>query len=563
MDDDFISKLNVYKVSVVDFESLEIDDYDVIKTGVFCQNGKEYPYKLFFLHQKQPVNVEWYKFFNKLDLQISSSRIPKRTSSGFIWIVSVRDSFYAMTGGIGHFKLNKSENITIEPRFGIEIAQKILSIPEISGLVQKDTSGVVNYLHRMFRGRYNPSGDIDNLKRILTHVKGSLSKDNEFYKDVGKSIQASDNIVVNGKKDLDSAIQFLKRLEELSHIKTKLIDIPQLQCIDKKYDSTLLNELNSALTEKIKTDSFEDKSLFLDNEDIGYLPDRITKYEIQHNKQTIECDTYEDVFFHAQKILNNCENPLKEMMNLRIKLHFDDGNFDLKHLYHLICGDIEYKNDFYFINNKHWFRANAEFIEQIDKEIDNIEYIEPDVLSLKPWDKNVYRSEYMYNLANADYICLDHKTVKVKEEKGSIEFCDLLRRDNIDLVSLVHVKKDSGAPLRVLFAQGFVSAKLFNENSEYKNNVFNANLKNEKPELTQKEKIELGKIKYLNKRNIRVIFAIFDDKKSHSIPATASKTSEKMKGTLSLFAKVDFLERVSSIRSMGYANVAVTRIKEF
>lgn len=568
MSDSSINKLTVYKVSVQEFDSLEFDGYDEVKSEEIKKSDIEYNYKLFFLKQQFPVTVDWYKFFNGLDLQIAENKIPKKISSGFIWIVGISDSFYAITGGTGHFALKKNEKITIEPRFGVDIAQKILSIPELSGLVQKDTSGVVNYLHRMFRGRYNPSGDINNLKRVLTHVKGKLSKENKFYEEIGKSIQASDSLVVNGKKDFDSTIQFLKKIEKLSHLQTKLIEIPQLQCISKKHDSALLNALNLALAEKIKTDTFEDRSLFLDNEEIGYLPDRITKYELLHSREKNECDTYEDVFLNAQTILKECENLVETFRTIRVKLYFDDENTDVEYLFNLICGDIEYKNEVYFINNKLWYRANAEFIEKLNQEIDNVEYIEPESLSLVPWnteehiDEKGKSSEYKYNQANTNFICLDHKTVKVKEERGGIEFCDLLKHENDSLLSLIHVKRDCGAALRALFAQGFVSAKLFDENTEFKNNVFAANLKNEAPLLTAEEKAELAKIHNLQKRNIRIVFAIFDNTKSHAIPATASRTSEKVNGTLTLFAKVDFLERVNSIRSMGYANVAVTRIKD-
>ena len=160
-------------------------------------------------------------------------------------------------------------------------------------------------------------------------------------------------------------------------------------------------------------------------------------------------------------------------------------------------------------------------------------------------------------------MCLDHKTVKIKEERSRIEFCDLFKYADRGQVTLVHVKKDCGAALRALFAQGFVSAKLYDESDEFKKCIYSANLKKEKPDLTNAEKQQLAELSNLMKRNIKIIFAIFDNKPTHKILATAKTTSEKLNGTLTLFAKVDFLERVNSIRSMGYSNVAVTRIKEY
>ena len=64
------------------------------------------------------------------------------------------------------------------------------------------------------------------------------------------------------------------------------------------------------------------------------------------------------------------------------------------------------------------------------------------------------------------------------------------------------------------------------------------------------------------KREMKVIFAVFDNKKAHAVEPNAKLTTEKLNGTLTTFAKVGLLERVNSIRSMGYS-VAVTRIRPY
>lgn len=569
MSDGAINKITVYKVKIDNYENLSIEGYDEVKSGNISSIKGKCTYKLFFKKQFYPEHVDWYEYFEDMNLKLDEKKIPKKLSSGFIWMINIGDFSFCITGGVGHHALKKHADITIEPRFGVDIAQKILSISELSGLVQRDTSGIVNYLHRMFRGRYNPSGDINNLKRVLTHVKGKFSKKNEYYEKIGKSIQASDSLAVNGKKDIKSTIKFLERIVDLWNKDEKILDIPQLQHINKKHDSPLLDSLNNALVEKIKTGDLEDNSLFLDNEEIGYLPDRVTKYEVMFKRNKTECDTYGDVFTHVQSILKQEDDITHAFFSIRVKIYFDDGYSDEESLFYLICGDVVINNEVYFINNKLWYRANEEFVQKLNHEINNIEYIEPENLGLLPWDVEKYKdnnnrnSEYKYNLANTGFICLDHKTVTIKDERGGIEFCDLFKYSDGDQVTLVHVKKDCGAALRALFAQGFVSAKLYDENDEFKKCVYSAKLKKEKPDLIDEQKQQLARLSSLMKRNIIIIYAIFDNKPSHKIVVAAKSTSEKLNGTLTLFAKVDLLERVNSIRSMGYSNVAVTRIKEY
>jgi len=568
MTDGILNKVTVYKIHVENYESFVLEGYDQVKEGTLSSSKGLCTYKLFFKKQFMPEHVDWYEYFQDMHLDLDEKKIPKKLISGFVWLINIGNSTYGITGGVGHHALKKHINITIEHRFGVDIAEKILSISELSGLVQKDTSGVVNYLHRMFRGRYNPGGDINNLKRILTHVKGKLSKKNAYYEKIGKSIQASDSLAVNGKKDIKSTISFLERVDELYHKVEKSIEIPQLQHIDKKHNGDLLDSLNNALVERIKSGDFEDNRLFLDNEEIGYLPDRVIKYEVHFHKDKTECDTYSDVFLCVQSLLQKETDAKLAFFSIQITLHFDDGFSDTQSLFYLICGDVVLNNEVYFINNNLWYRANEQFVDKLNNEINNIEYIEPDQMGLEKWDVKKFKdsndrsSEYKYNLANRDFICLDHKTIKIKDEQGGIEFCDLFKCIEKTQILLVHVKKDCGAALRSLFAQGFVSAKLYDESDEFRKAVYNSDVKREKPELTDLQKNELAKLAQLMKRNIKIIFAIFDDKPSHKISDSAITTAEKLAGTLTLFAKVDFLERVNSIRAMGYSNVAVTRIKE-
>jgi len=120
----------------------------------------------------------------------------------------------------------------------------------------------------------------------------------------------------------------------------------------------------------------------------------------------------------------------------------------------------------------------------------------------------------------------------------------------------------TGAALRALFAQGFVSAKLYDEDAEFKAKIHTAVLQRANPELTDEQRRVLANLEHKLKRHIKIVYAIFDDKSSHCVVSNPESTSQILNGTLTTFAKVDLLERVNSIRAMGY-NVAVTRIRPY
>lgn len=565
MSENSIDRVTVYKLKINDFDEVSLSNYGMVKDSQYTLNQKEYSYRLYFLKQF-PKPAKWFEVFSVLEPDVINGKVPETLVAGFVLIVKIKESFYGITGGVGHIHLKK--NTDIEHRFGIILAEKILSLPELKGLVQKDTSGVVNYLNRVFRGQYNPNGDINNLKRVLTNVRGKLRKKSEFYNSIGKSIQASDALSVNGSKTFEEMIIFLEKVDGLWTSDSKNISIPQLEHIGKKLDAELLSELQSQLIERLCNYSSEnDINLFLDNESIGYLPDRVEKYDLIYNRQKTPCDTYEEVFERVGKILQtpDTEDQRKEAFGkMSLRVFFEDGNFETKELLYFICGDINYKNNVYFINNKLWYRASDEFVEKLGAEIDNIEFVDPTEVGLIEWDTNKYQgrqAEDNYNKDNSTFILLHCKLVKIQEERGGIEFCDLLKLED-NLVKIVHIKHGCGAALRALFAQGFVSAKLYSESSEFRNNIQNTSFTGVGGSLTQDVEQVLACLANTYKREMKIIFAIFDNKQTHTVDPNAKLTSEKLNGTLTTFAKVDLLERVNSIRSMGYG-VAVTRIKPY
>lgn len=188
---DKTSKITVYRLTaLVDMTTAQFDGYKLAAEATESSTG--YKYKLWF-GDTGDQTPKWFSPFSQI-----TSVIPKFKLASFILLVNTQTSSYACTGGLGFHKLQ--EDLNIEPRFGIVIAKRILATTNIRGLSQKDASGIVHNLDRVFRGSYNPSGDIDNLHRILTRLRASFTKGSDKYKKIGSSVKASDSLTVNNLK---------------------------------------------------------------------------------------------------------------------------------------------------------------------------------------------------------------------------------------------------------------------------------------------------------------------------------------------------------------------------
>jgi len=561
-----ISRVTAYKLQIGDFNEVELKSFYLVTQDKSEIDQIECEYQLHFLNQ-YIKEASWFGVFREQFSDLVEDVVQQVLMSGFILIVKVNgSSFYGVTGGGGHFHLKNA--CKIEPRFGIDLAESILSLPELKGLVQKDTSGEVNYLSRAFRGLYNPNGDVNNLKRVLTHVRGSLSKVNEFYELIGRSITAGDSLSVNGAKSFNDILRFIINADHLWLSGEKKINIPQLEYIDNKRDSELSTNLYEKLVECLCYYSRDEtKNLFLDNEEIGYLPDRVVQYRLIYSRQSHLAETYEDVFEKVSFILREMNNTerVNAFQRMNLELTFDDEFTAKQSLVYFICGDVEHENNVYFITNKRWYKASEEYIGKLNNELDNIEHIFPEELGLVEWNEDKFagrKAENDYNRANNSFLLLDRYLVEITGERGGIEFCDLLGYDHNKEIHLIHVKNECGAALRSLFAQGFISAKLYAESVEFRENIHSGRLRGADDTFRDAAQPLLRALSEKHKREIKIVFAIFDSKPSHVVPVDAKVTTEHLRGTLTTFAKVDLLERVTAIRAMGFA-VAVTRIRPY
>jgi len=567
MKSDTTSRISVYKLKTCLPLSESVPGYKVLAEGR-APNGDDGPYYRLCVRQCSPKTPAWLDVFTPIIVGPSEAELPHTMNAGFVLLVWVSDATYAATGGVGHYDLEPS--FPIERRFGISLAERMLTLPELRGLEQKDTSGVVNYINRVFRPGYNPLGDIENLKRVLKSVRGKLADTNPRLAYVGSSIVAGDAVSAFGSKTFGQVIAFILTIDDVWRRGQRTLLIPRLEPIPSRSEAKLVAALDLRLADDITGLTWEGtgpldpiENLFLDNEDVGYLPDRAQHFGLASGRTRSQHASQMDALGGVRKLLRGVprEKRADTYRRARLAVTFEDGQVEERPLPYFVCGDVTYQNEVYFIVNEEWYRAGSDFMSAVDSEIDNIACLDAKELNLTPWGADV-SSEDDYVASNRTCHVLHKKLVRIPNERAGIEFCDLMPKQVQDIVNLVHVKHAYGAELRALLAQGAVSATAYAQNTDYRKRVHCGQLDwGHEPPCKDLLRV-LDSLKARQKREMRVVFAIYDDAPSHRVKSNSTRTLVRFGGTLTPFAKVDLLHRVSTLRSLGY-DVALTRIKPY
>lgn len=570
---DFVNRVTIFrlKASQSGTSGIFIDGYNEVYSS---EDQDDAPWKFTVYFKQNDIDKpKWMFLFAHLTFDFEGERqnlLPQVGTSGYIILVNYENSTYACTGGGGHFRIQG--NLATEPRFGISVAKKILKKDELKSLSQKDATSFVHSLERAFRTNYQPKNDTDNLHRILTGLRGALSKSREEERrEIGTSLKASDSLTVTGKKNLGEVFAFIAKIHQIYSgqldPENDDLDVPELAWINPKKQSTLIEALEQQLRSDLIALHQSAQNLcelFIDNIDVGFLPDIVDKYELHLGRDRHDCgNEYFSVLRKMGEILSTSRDPSQDLKRFRITIHSSENNLHFQKIaLELLCGDITHQNESYFLNAGRWYCANTGFKEILDREINEIAFISPEEFDLQAWQGTEHEEDFNARHSSDTSAVLDQKFVRIPQERGPIEFCDILHKNN-QTFNLIHVKNESGAALRALFAQAYVATKLYNDEQQFREKVTSANI-DRSSQLTVQQTRLLADLKSAKKRDVRVVMAIYDPDPAHSPRSSGIQTenTQILFGTLSLFAKVDLLQRCQSLRSMGY-DVALTRIKPY
>jgi uncharacterized protein (TIGR04141 family) len=200
-------------------------------------------------------------------------------------------------------------------------------------------------------------------------------------------------------------------------------------------------------------------------------------------------------------------------------------------VYRCLYGEVDLSpTETYFLNNGSWYKIRKDFVEETNDYFKNsIEKVD-----LKMAAFGGYSSEGAYNTAMAGIYGLHLFDTDLVYDGRKVEICDLYSKEK----KFIHVKRYSGSgTLSHLFAQGFVSARLFKSDTGFRKVVHERLSKDFKfanlatgPETNE----------------FQVIFAIVSSEKGSGL-------------TLPFFSRVNLMNVHQDLRMIGF-KVALAKI---
>jgi uncharacterized protein (TIGR04141 family) len=443
-----------------------------------------------FIRSKTNILPAWKPLIDDI---MEETEIPRNAYASLVILFNKGNSYFALTAGYGYANVC---NYAISD-FGIDIACKALDPNQLSNLSQKIPTGNVFGLNRTLRGKYIPTNDSTNKRSVLKALKGKTIND-----EVGVSLEGRKSLAISGKKAFQDVVTVLDKIIKLEKSQKITVDIKGLDEVEKE----LSKILDQKLIDNINAGKFDDVLFGYDDDLIfnncEYL--KVGKHDI-----LFSIDDIQDVMEAAQ-----LWRP-KDSAFIKV-IGYDEQNQEIfgKKLIDLIEGELDFENNKYFRIDKKWYKTNKEYKKQIENDFKSIEKIKSGYF--KPWQKKngKFVSEDDFLKENID----SNKILAHMKKISHVEIADIIDKNKC---YFIHVKKGRGAFLRNLFAQGYVSGSLFRGDEQFKK--------------LAKDKFTID----INKK-FTIVFAIFPEDETN------------IDSIFTLFAKVDLLERLDSLKNFGF-----------
>lgn len=448
----------------------EVDDDNKLKYFLYTYNSEE-------------IESNWKDYFPN-SLIGRANFIQQKLS--LVFFIEFEDFLYVIIGG------NSYRIIVpfIDENFGIDLYSRILD-PENDELLSIKTRSLTG------KKAGNYSFYKDNFK-LIDHIKfGTIPK--EINVKLSNTKNNNFDFLKTNKNEriqitVNNSIKF-RKIIDFENLRTLIKEIKYFEEIEKNdYLTTYTKISNHNLEEELKNKLIQD--IFEDIPNILQKlinPKNKFNYEFCHPKyidKFYEADVYhlyektaEKKYSYFTKTVD--KNEIYEIVILRAVEKFGT-NINVNDLKYFLFGVKirSYKKDIknqltsapflmhlnteiiieeqpYFLLDNNWYLLQDSFVKDLNNQCERVlkNYVVPQDILFKKWDKRTLRKESQYNLLYKDelnYMVFDTITI------DGIELCDILYYDDNNLY-LIHVKYGFDSSIRELYNQVILSARRLQE----------------------------------------------------------------------------------------------------
>jgi uncharacterized protein (TIGR04141 family) len=212
-------------------------------------------------------------------------------------------------------------------------------------------------------------------------------------------------------------------------------------------------------------------------------------------------------------------------------LDADDEPVHRWSVWRCLTGELQIEGHTYVLDEGEFFVIATDYLSEVNQFVERL----PDSsVTLPAAGSRMREKDYNESAAEAlDAVLLDRATISTSAATTPIEICDLLTRDK----QLIHVKRHLGSrDLSHLFAQGFVSAELLQEDEQ-----FRVAAQQKVIELTDSMREEIFGREGIVTSDFEVVYAII-----------AEWRDRRLEEALPFFSKVNLRRTVQSLSSRGF-----------
>ncbi len=397
--------------------------------------------------------------------------------------LTTRDCFFALTFGFGRYLLRRDG---YEPGYGLKTALSAMYPKErkaewASARVRSvDTKTVAaNTLHTRRqvdrRANFEYFG-VDTQRDLLTSITGAPATSEEW----GTRITGADHLRLATERGFEELGDLLAQIERTFDGKGYTVDFGWIEQFHLVSDSTTIENLEGQLLQMLReknTDTLQLAPPMLVNwDEIAYF--RLTGCEDRQYDLDLTC--YLDALPEQER-----EDWTLETLRDTYTVRAVDAAGRVTHtwpLFRCISGELKMHDHTYLCHGGDFYSVAPDYIQRLDRYVNQME--ETHYLADSPGDigeglyNELVAALTIVDQANhedqrrAQRVLLDRRTVDLEGRTSPVEICDVLAKDEDEVLHFIHVKRKlSSSDLSHLFSQGYVSGDLLWASPEYRRDV--------------------------------------------------------------------------------------------
>ncbi len=408
-----------------------------------------------FVKPSRVASPAWLAFFEgHLDL---SDLLIRSASSAAVLVLSVAGRWFAVTFGYGRHLLRQG---IWEANFGLKVTLNSIADSSIRSIDRKSFDAIARHT----REEASRAGSIEqfglNIEEDLLRAVVGKPEDETL----GRRMAGMDALTATAAVNLTDLPGILERYLGQWRKRRYRKRYPWVDQVAEIRDSRQARNLDQQLVGRLARSELDHAWLAVP---VPIDWSRVGGFQFSMAEGA---NMYDDL--HLQAFLASLRDPASlspEMLKRKSVYCLDpDGSHEIDKwsVYDCLYAESRVGDDVFLLTGGRWYRIAHQFVQRIAQDTAKLTATQ---YPLPPYQ---HQSEYAYNKSvarrDAAIALMDQNNIRYGGGASQIEFCDLFIGKRV----MIHVKRYGGSSvLSHLFSQGVVSATLFLQDSEFRQEV--------------------------------------------------------------------------------------------